>query len=95
MTWGVPIQDVPAGTLVGEYCGVLDRLDGLDTRDMEDPLGLDMLRRDKVTEVEYTSKEGQDAEGMGKGEPWSAEQILECGIQLRESSGHQASEGEP
>lgn len=36
----MPAQDAPTWTLAGEYCGVLDNLDGLDTRAMEDPSGL-------------------------------------------------------
>ena len=35
----MPAQDAPTWMLAGEYCGVLDRPDGLDTCAMEDPLG--------------------------------------------------------
>ena len=71
------VQGMPAWTLLGEYTGVWDRQDRVSQRINEDPMGLGVMRRDKVTALDYTSQE--DSEDAPKGTPcqtsgWSMRQ---------------------
>ena len=57
---------MPGWTLLGEYCGVYDKVDEVERRVNADPLGLGTMRRDRVTELEYTCKETRA--GISSGE---------------------------
>ena len=60
-------QDMPAWTLVGEYTGIWVMQDRMTQRVIEDPMGLGVMKYDRVVELAYTSQEGR--EDAQKGTP--------------------------
>ena len=53
-------QGLPEDELLGEHTGVWKSLKSASQRDNMDPLGLEVLRRDKVVALAYTSEDAPE-----------------------------------
>ena len=59
-----PVQDLPAWTLVGEYCGVWDAASAVAQRIDKDPLGA--IRCDKVIEIQLAAARASTTASKGE-----------------------------
>ena len=54
------VRDFTEWTLLGEYTGVWDSQENILQRIKDDPQGLGIMTRDKVTELAYTGQEASE-----------------------------------